>query len=172
MSLVAHQVAPAPTQGGRTYNLILTSANRVSGTANAANFDINPTGWLPSKYGEWSVSFTFAGDAAANYLAKTWVINIFYGSRQFSNSVATSGMGRTSGFVRVVDGIGMGAAPQDNSPLCIGRPNSSIRVEIRDLSGDLVLRTSDALDVNPWSMILHFTPVSSSIDENKRYQDA
>lgn len=165
----ANSIAPPSADGSRKYSVIFSSANKDSGTNNSATFQTRMSQILPPKWGEFHVTYAFLGPASSAYTNKGWQLGLNFGTRSFTLDSYTESQSTLAGFVLGNSGS-FCAAICDNPGICISRPDSGITVQLRTIDGALATTTAGG-DIGDWILILQFTPVTSSIILNQRYQD-
>lgn len=179
------------TLQSKTYNLYLSSNDRISGNHNNAVFNINWNDFLPMNYNLYKMVFSF--QTAGGYYKDPTGNAIVYSSgkivfntqgRTFSFDSSTMSSSNTIGYIqRDIQTAGSSANTiscfyMQNPPKTVMRPSqNNINIQIfntYNTYNNLLTTTDNAgtasSDMTPWSMIIEFIAIENSIINDVRSQ--
>jgi len=168
----------------QTYNLYISSSDKISGTNNNAVFFVNWSSFLPQKYQKYKVRYAFQSVSgwyvdSANSTYNTCKIVADFNCGSSTYDTATSGQSKTLGFanrdlLQQAPIYNTFSSPINQSPeKTISTPNQgNINIQLyntglQNYTFNQLLVSTDVggipeTDCTGWNLILEFTPLLSS----------
>lgn len=164
-----------------SYTLYLASTDRVSGNNNSAIFNVNWSSFLPRKYDQYKIRYSFATavgsyvDSATSNFSNCYIVANFQG-QSLTYSTATSGSSSVIGYAkRDSTGKYFSSNLIDNPPKTISTPTqNSLTVQIYNPNQQNSVYNQPLVDTNStgttlssdmsmWAMVVEFIPISKSL---------
>lgn len=162
-----------------SYNLYLSSADKISGTHNNAMYEVHFNDFLPEKYDQYKVVFSMQTSGGyykdnGTTVYSTAKVNVDFGGKSFSYDTATKSESLTLGYIaRDIQSTTstsnvLSCFYNYNAAKTISRPTTNIiNIKIINLQSNTAFVTTDAGgtaqgDMTPYSMLIEFQPIDSS----------
>ena len=163
-----------------SYNLVINSGDKISGTNNNATFQVNWDDFLPRKYNVFKVIFSF--QTTGGYYKDNTITPIVYSAgkvyvntlgRSYSFDTSTKSPSTMLGIIQrdlqtsTSSSNTLSCFYLQNSPRTISRPNQNIiNIQIINTNSGTALTNTDnsgnsipTTDMTAWTMIMDFCPI-------------
>jgi hypothetical protein len=173
----------------RTYTLYINSADKISGTNNAAVFNVDWEEFLPHNFNEYKMVFSFQTtggyykDTGSTAIYSTAKVSADFGTRQFCYDTARRGSSTTIGYISRDQQT---STTSSNILTCfyyqfpaksMTRPsNNSFTVSVTNMFSGLPMTNTDntgtaTSDMTNWQMCMEFFPISTSLVSDMKFQN-
>ena len=167
-----------------TYTLYLSSADKISGNNNNANYEVHFNDFLPEKYDQYKIIFSMQTSGGyykdlTTTVYSTAKVAVNFGGKSFSYDTATKSESLTIGYIsRDIQSSTstsnvLSCFYSQNAPKTISRPTTSIiNVQVYNThSNTLPVNTDNSgsplTDMTAYSMLIEFLPIDTSVRYGK-----